>query len=277
MRKDARLKPFQLAVDSSRDLVQIALTLGTNTILPIWNVYNAPTGCDGAGEGLSKLLSCTSSPFFVGGDFNLRHPAWDAIATDSRASYEALIDWYGSKGLMLLNPTQTPTHNRGGTLDLAFCTDKNASCEVRADLHTTSDHETLVSCLSLNWKSPRESKLRYKATDNDLFLKLLGNIRAPPIIASQKELEAEANDLIDSLHIELTGACPRQKLKSHGTSWWNNDCRRAAHAYRRARRSGPATWEKFELQNAVRQAKKNHWNSIVEDTKSLPDVYKVVR
>ncbi|KAI1002252.1 hypothetical protein K3495_g5948 [Podosphaera aphanis] len=184
VRRDARFKPFQLAADSSRDLVQIALTLGTNTIMPIWNVYNAPKGCDGAGEGLSKLISCTSSTFFVGGDFNLRHPAWDSIATDSRASCEALIDWYRSKGFMLLNPTQTPTHNCGGLLNLAFCANKNASCEVRADLNTTSHHETLVSSLCLNWKSPRESNFRYKAIDNDLFLILLGNTHALPIIAS---------------------------------------------------------------------------------------------
>ncbi|KAI1001779.1 hypothetical protein K3495_g6426 [Podosphaera aphanis] len=131
-----------------------------------------------------------------------------------------------------------PTHNRGGTLDLALCADKNASCEVRADLHTTSDHETLVSSLCLNWKSLRESKLRYKAIDNDLFVKILGNTHALPIIASRKYLEVEANNVKDSLHSALTGACPRQKLSSHGTSWWNNDYRRAASAYRRARRSG---------------------------------------
>ncbi|KAI1004901.1 hypothetical protein K3495_g3318 [Podosphaera aphanis] len=178
----------------------------------------------------------TCWPFFVGGDFNLRYPPWDSIATDSRASCETLIDWYGSKGLMLLNPTQTPTHKRGGTLDLAFCADKNASCNLRADLHTTSDHKILVSSLCFNWKSPRGSKLRYKAIENDLFLKLLGNTHALPIIASRKELEAEANNVKDSLHVALTGACPRNKLKSHGTSWWNNGCRRAAHAYHRARR-----------------------------------------
>lgn len=277
VRKDARLKPFQLSSDLSRDLAQIALTLRNNTILPIWNVYNAPVGCEGAGEGLSKLISCTSSPFFVGGDFNLRHPSWDSIATNSRASCEALIDWYESKGLMLLNPTQAPTHNRGGTLDLAFCVDKKASCEVRSDLHTTSDHETLVSSLYLNWKAVRESKLRYKAIDTDLFQKLLGNTHFLPTIASQEEFEIEANDVIVSLHVALTGSCPRHTVKSHGTPWWNDDCWRAAHAYYRARRSGPATWEKFQLQNTVRQAKKSHWNSTVEDSKSLTDVFKIVR
>lgn len=109
---------------------------------------------------------------------------------------------------MLLNPTQTPTHNREGTLDLAFCVDKKASCEVRADLPTTYDHETLVSCLYLNWKAVRESKLWYKAIETDLFQKLSSNFHFLPTIASQEELEIEATDVIESLHVALTGSCP---------------------------------------------------------------------
>ncbi|KAI1003147.1 hypothetical protein K3495_g5055 [Podosphaera aphanis] len=195
---------MQATVGRASSAHDFALTLANEN-----QRLHAPTGCDGAGEGLSKLISCTSSPFFVGVDFNFRYPVWDSIATESRASCEALIDWYGYKGFMLLNPTQTPTYNRGGTLVLAFCADKNASCEVRADLHTTSDHEILVSTLCLNWKSPRESKLRYKAIDNDLILKLLGNTHALPTIASRKDLEVKANNVIDSLHFALTGACLR--------------------------------------------------------------------
>ncbi|KAI1004368.1 hypothetical protein K3495_g3844 [Podosphaera aphanis] len=58
--------------------------------------------------------------------------------------------------------------------------------------------------------------------------------------------------------------------------WWNYECRFAAHSYRRARREGPATWKKFELQKSVRQAKKAYWNSMIAKTKSLPEAYKVV-
>ena len=147
VRKDARLKPFQTCADYSRDMIQISITSRNNLKAPIWNVYNAPVGSEEAGEGLSKLLSCTENPFFVGGDLNLRHPLWDSKVEYSRTTCDSLIEWYGSKCLKLLNPTKTPTHNRGGTLDLAFCTDERANYEIRTDPHTTSDHETLVSSL----------------------------------------------------------------------------------------------------------------------------------
>ncbi|KAI0992520.1 hypothetical protein K3495_g15665 [Podosphaera aphanis] len=191
VRKGAKLRPFQVAADSSRDIVQILVTLGNNAKLPIWNIYNAPTGSEGAGEGLSVLLSGTDSPYFAGGDFNLRHPLWDSKFTESRSSCTKLIDWYGCKGLRLLNPTNTPTHNRGGTLDLAFCTDESATCEIRTDLHTTSDHETLVSTLCWDRRITSDSKLQYKALDSELFLKLLGNNQSFTAIRSLEVLRAK--------------------------------------------------------------------------------------
>ena len=73
-RKKSGLRPFQVASDLSKDIVQTVITCGNNRKFPIWNIYNAPTGSVDAGVGLSTLLHCTETPFFIGGDFNLRHP-----------------------------------------------------------------------------------------------------------------------------------------------------------------------------------------------------------
>ncbi|POS84577.1 hypothetical protein EPUL_002799 [Erysiphe pulchra] len=67
-----------------------------------------------------------------------------------------------------------PTHNRGGTLDLSFFSDQRARCEIRSDLHTRSDHETLVSTLSRDSMTQTLGKLRYDAIDDNLFFQPLG-------------------------------------------------------------------------------------------------------
>ncbi|POS88416.1 hypothetical protein EPUL_000163 [Erysiphe pulchra] len=64
-----------------------------------------------------------------------------------KAASQAINDWYSSRSLKLLNPTETSTYNRDGTLNLTFSTNNKAINEVRPDLHTTSDHENLVSTL----------------------------------------------------------------------------------------------------------------------------------
>lgn len=54
---------------------------------------------------------------------------------------------YLEKKFSLLNPPETPTQKYDTTLDLAFCSHFGATCTIRADLHTTSDHETLISII----------------------------------------------------------------------------------------------------------------------------------
>ena len=73
-------------------MVQISLIIRKNLIVPIWNIYNAPVGSDEAGGGLNMLLRCTQNPFFVGGDFNLRHPLWDPIVDHARTNCDSLIE-----------------------------------------------------------------------------------------------------------------------------------------------------------------------------------------
>lgn len=276
IRKKSGLRPFQVASDLSRDIVQTVITCG-NKIFPIWNVYNAPVGSVDAGVGLSTLLNCTDTPFFIGGDFNLRHPLWDSSASQAQRSCSNFIDWYDNKGLILLNPTNVPTHDRGGTLDLALCLDTNSKCEIRTDLHTTSDHETLVTTIRWMRSYRNLGRLRYNAIDEDLFRRLLGNRHSVPSLMSKDDLEDETENIIETIRTALGGACPRKRPRNYGTPWWNDDCRLAANLFRRARRQGHSTQEKMDFQNTVRKAKKNYWRTVVAETKTLPQAYKIVQ
>ncbi|POS85506.1 hypothetical protein EPUL_001726 [Erysiphe pulchra] len=187
----------------------------------------------------------------------------------SRPVCQELIDWYSSHNLHLQNPTETPTHNRGGTIDLAFCIDINAKCEVRTDLHTTSDHETLVTTIYRESQTGGLGKLRYRDINRELFLRLLGRPTGPEFIRSWNELEIEARETVKLIKLAMTGAFLRTRIHCRGTPWWNDECRQAAHAYNLARR--------MELRSSVRRAKKAYWNPMISDAKTLPDAFRIVR
>ena len=97
------------------------------------------------------------SNYLVAGDFNTRHPLWDSRATASRKSIE-LANWAQTNDLVLASPIDKSTHSRGNTLDLAFTNNPYVQCNIEEHLHTTSDHETLVSivpCTGYKQHSPR--------------------------------------------------------------------------------------------------------------------------
>lgn len=96
-----------------------------------------------------------------------------------------------------------PTCNCGGTIDLAFCLEYSAKCEIRPDLHTTSDHETLVTIMRWDFRVNKEAELRYKELDTENFLGLLGNDQQPSAISSRKDLETEAKTIIETVHAAL--------------------------------------------------------------------------
>jgi len=279
VRKSKGLRAFQSLSDSSPDLLQICILNRNNSKLPVWNIYNAPPNCNNAGFGLQALLNSSETPFFVGGDFNLKHPSWDSSSTYASAHAADLLRWASQKNLSLLNPTETATHRCGGTLDLAFCSRVGATCTIRSDLHTTSDHETLISiipCTNFN-TGGFEGRLRYDSCDEKLFLTLLGTSKYVPLISSPTEAENEARDIVQSIQTALVASCPRSKQNTRGTAWWNEDCKLSARRYHTARRRGPSDFEKIQHRAAVRRAKKQFWQSKVEKAHSLGDAYRIVK
>ncbi|POS86653.1 hypothetical protein EPUL_001479, partial [Erysiphe pulchra] len=195
-----------------------------------------------------------------------RAPIWNFYNVSAGAD-----EAYSSLDLILLNPRNSSTHNRGGIIDLVFCMVENARCEVRKDLHTTSDHLTLDTTVRIEKLEKSKGKPRYKDLDNELFLRLLSSSRNAPRLTSAIELKIETSLLIQDIQIALTGACVKIRPQNGDTPWWNSECQRAVLAYRRARRSGTIVLEKKELRDAVRWAKRAYWRSLKEEAEKLSD------
>ena len=92
VRKMQGLHPYKTSIDISLDFVQIDISVGRGRKFGVWNIYNAPVNSIGAGDCLKKLLEAPGTPDFVAGDFNLRHPMWDAFTTSTSQEAMDLID-----------------------------------------------------------------------------------------------------------------------------------------------------------------------------------------
>ncbi|XP_044717953.1 endonuclease-reverse transcriptase domain-containing protein [Hirsutella rhossiliensis] len=89
---------------------------------------------------------CATDKCLVSGDFNAKHPSWQAGRQEHRG--EDIAFWAMDNRLSLLNAVDVPTNARGSTIDLAFSNIPLADAVVEDHLATGSDHFTLVSrCL----------------------------------------------------------------------------------------------------------------------------------
>ncbi|OJD23430.1 hypothetical protein ACJ73_05213 [Blastomyces percursus] len=124
IRRGRALTPVQTLTDISRDLLYPGQGLRDFLHLPI--------------DSNPAIGPCLGL-----GDFNIRHADWDSTTGHRSQDGEDLLNLTLSQGLQLLNPADSPTHQKGGTLDLSFCL-ANATCRIAPELHSTSDHETLL-------------------------------------------------------------------------------------------------------------------------------------
>ena len=102
---------------TSRDLLLVQLVVGSLS-LQLLNVYNALAGSVDEGEGLGKLLQWTPPPrSFIGGDFNLKHPAWQPSYTSPSTEAVSLVNWTEGYHLHLILPIGAYTRGYN-TIDL---------------------------------------------------------------------------------------------------------------------------------------------------------------
>lgn len=280
--KGIPLSPSQPISDICRDVICVTVSLYANKTINIYNIYNSPAGSEDAGSGLHHTLNIPINdnpllrPSIVVGDFNIRHRDWDHTTHQAPYNGDQLVDWASRQDLYLLNPDQTATHSRGGTLDLSFSSMPLASCIVAHDLSTGSDHETLVTTLPLTSTStmPDRGRLRYAACNLELFNQLLRPFSSPVSM----DPEEEAADIVRCLKLALEGACPRSTGNGKiGAPWWTPECAQSHRRYVTARRYRPAVEERKHFRAMVRQAKKNYWKAQIEEASTLPDIYRITR
>lgn len=279
VRKHRPLLPSQPVLDICRDIICLTVTLPGGQPFLLVNVYNAPSGgSEDSGLGLRKLLSHNweflPRSFAVLGDFNIRHHHWDHTTDASPGTGEDLLRWTASHHLDILNPFDTPTHNQGGTLDLCFSNYPNATCTVAYELHSGSDHESLILSLPLPSSFiPPRGKLRYSSIDKERFVQLISPFTAP--FSSDPNLEAE--NLTHVMQTALEGSCPRARGNGSGAPWWTDHCKQMHRTWVNMRQSGPANDEHLAFRTAVRQAKREYWRSRVDNASTMKDVFQIVR
>ncbi|POS83503.1 hypothetical protein EPUL_005004, partial [Erysiphe pulchra] len=273
--ENSHIRTIQTTAGQSRDFFSLHLQLIDCWTLDVWNVYNAPSGSQDVGQGLWTILqSSPPSRILVMGDFNCRHASWDLLVDRRPILGEDLEEWTQKHGLQLLN-WGTPTHSRGGVLDLAWSNVPRMETNTAPHLHTTSDHDTLL--MYLTRYETRENlfqrKLKYDECDTKLLLQLLGqtsDTTSPDSQENARSLVGDSSTVVYAATLEL-------KTRSIGTPRWTEECRIAAKTYKMARRTGTEFEEQKALRKTVRIAKTALWRSKADNAKDQKFVYKIVK
>ncbi|KZL86309.1 endonuclease reverse, partial [Colletotrichum incanum] len=224
-------------LDPSTDLLFLQLLSGTRVVLTVINVYNAPCGSLRSGRAVRDIIAAwqpkPEDRVLIAGDFNLHHWTWQPDATGS-SDADNLVEWAEAASLVLLSPTGEATHEDGNTLDLCWASSNlyGASTSIETSLHTTSDHESLLTRVPLaltDIPSPTAGKFRLDTMDEKLFLDVLrrnmqplrhtaSNARGP------QALDLLAQQLTDCLGEALTASTRRTLGRGPGRPYWNETC-----------------------------------------------------
>ncbi|KAM4054427.1 reverse transcriptase (RNA-dependent DNA polymerase) [Hirsutella rhossiliensis] len=258
VRRSAGLVADQKRPAATRDILW--LTVNGITVV---NFYRQPYH-DGA---LEILLQWTvPDKCLVAGDFNAKHPSWQAGRREDRG--EEIAFWAMDNRLGLLNPVDVPTNAHGNTVDLAFCNIPLADAVVEDHLATGSDHFTLSITLP-----------------GQRFIELVeaGAAFIPITTASPSELDSFASALVNLLGCAARAAGRPARKTTHGARWWTEECAKAAANYRAWRRVHSLGFDrevqlaKRELHSVVRRAKRLYWRNLIDSFTDSASVFRAVR
>jgi hypothetical protein len=239
--KDSNLQVQQRRPWQTRDLLWLEVC-GYS----ILNVYKPPQ--EPTSETTQHLFNITPpANFLVAGDFNAHHRDWDPDTTQTRNDGEQLHNWAATHSLALISEIGTPTHNQGGTIDLAFSNIPFATAELADQLHPGADHAALLTTLpgrrriAIDHTRPSIAEDKLETFQNlvSLAARQLQPLEDPP---STIQLDNLASKIIDTIQhaIKATESPPR----SHGrnAAWWTEDCRRAHRTWKQAKHAHPLNW-----------------------------------
>ena len=299
------------------DVAELDVTMADGTRFRLVNLYNAPPGSVRAGEAADVLLrrpdEVQAASSLVTGDFNLHHERWRPSLGPSQVTAQSreVAGWSERWNFELLTEPGTPTHARGGTLDLTWASaalrdTRDVQAEIAEDISISSDHEVVRIELA-GGKGARygcPGRYRVEKTDKPRFARVLQNAvnrridalaQAAEIDPTPSRLDAWATALADALREALEAATPRSQGLVRGYSWWNGDCKQAAAAHRGARRlhrraeaeGRPEGYERtwlveaaIHLKKTVKRAKRDYFNGkidAVSDTRELFQMTKWAR
>ncbi|KJZ70475.1 hypothetical protein HIM_10147 [Hirsutella minnesotensis 3608] len=245
VRRSAGLVANQKRPAATRDILWI--TVNGVTVV---NFYRQP----GYDVSLEILLRWNATDkCLVSGDFNAKHPRWQAGRQEHRG--EDIAFWAMDNRLSLLNVVDIPTNARGNTIDLAFSNIPLADVVVEDHLATGSDHFTRSITLPSQDLAPLPLCKIHLDSDEELkrFVGLVeaGAAFIPAKNTSPSELDNFASALVNLLGGAARAAGRPARKTTHGARWWNEECAKAAANYRAWRRVYPLG---FDRESAASQA-----------------------
>ena len=138
----------------NHDIMVIEIQPQPHQPVLVVNIYNPPSGSIGThstGQGLKLLDLPGTYPTIIAGEFNLHHPAWEKMTTESPATARAMAEWLQDKSFSLLNVHNYPTFHHHNHLHYSVCDLTLANTraigralasqwKVDGEAHTGSDH-----------------------------------------------------------------------------------------------------------------------------------------
>lgn len=287
------------------DLVVADVRMKENRSLRIGSVYNAGLGSERMGEGVERLglQGSLSEKTLICGDFNLHHYIWDGAVTgdttqDANNFAELIID----KGLIILNDSNSPTHEKGAVLDLALTTGGLfglyvCDSQVRTDLACGSDHETLLTTIHGMENEKTAGRRRYRLDEldtekfDDACKKEKKRLQNDADLTTTDRIDDYASRIMNAASRCLDASTPRSEGKGCGYRWWTPECKNAARFYRDARlrwrrtgvpeevgRTRECMLEaKAVMRRTVRRAKREFFKTLIADIKEPKDIYRTAQ
>lgn len=271
--KGRNLRPTQLRPSLSADICWVQIHC--QQIVTLVNVYRPPRET-ASGEVIRTLLQYKPpANCLIAGDFNTHHDLWESGARKSDGAPE-LVEWLEQEQLILTSLPNTATHKAGHTIDLVFTNILGVTTTVEEHLHTTSDHETIITRIPLgpNRASPN-GKLRITEEGLSKLTQAVAETLPPFIATKRNDLDGAALSLSQCIQLNMARVFRPRNTRNLGAPWWTNACRDAVQAYRQARRHGLATYEKHQLQAEVKHAKRQHWQNAVNRASTSKDIFKI--
>ncbi|TIC95781.1 putative RNA-directed DNA polymerase from transposon BS [Colletotrichum higginsianum] len=288
----------------STDLLFLQLLAGKRKVLTVINVYNAPCGSLRPGQAIRDIITAWQpghqERVLVAGDFNLRHWTWQPEATSS-SDADDLVEWTETVGLVLLSPIGEATHKDGNTLDLCWASGSlhGASTSIETSLHTTSDHESLLTRVPLALTDPVDptpGRFRLDTMDEKLFLDILQRSIHPVRHTASNARDPQALDMLaqqltDCLVEALTASTRRALGRGPGRPYWDENCRRKHRAYTTKRATVArlcalgidCQWERNEedalkqdFLHQLRRSKDTYWRGKIAAASTGKDVFEMV-
>lgn len=207
--------------------------------LRIVNIYNAPRGCERAGQAANAVMEIRNlmqGQAIIMEDINLHHTDWDNQTINPLQPANKLADWVTENGALYELFPGTKTHNHRGTIDIVISSARISpnvtECYIEPSLHITSDHETIVTTVELGPEFCKENGkgkfqlrkldekqfLAYLESQKDLVKSVLTKAKGVPAQSEirKTELDRYAEVLSTTIHSSLEQTTQRSKNSGQG-------------------------------------------------------------